>query len=287
MSVEIIQSRLLTYNSETLLEQENALKEIVQEIALAALSRMEFFRIAAFQGGTCLRILYGLERFSEDLDFILEQPDDQFSWDFYIKNMREEFNAYGFDLDVKERPKNDSTVKTAFLKTDSKGGFLIIKDLRTNNLQLRIKLEIDTNPPLGSTYEFKYLDFPLPFAVKVQDMPSLFAGKCHALLCREYVKGRDWFDFSWYIARGAPINLNFLSHAINQAGPWKKQEAHVTKEWVIAQLEQKIRSIDWSDAQKDVARFLKPRELKTLQLWSQDFFLSRLDRMSFLHRAVS
>ncbi|NNM58411.1 MAG: nucleotidyl transferase AbiEii/AbiGii toxin family protein [Legionellales bacterium] len=237
MSVEIIQSRLLTYNSQTLLEQENALKEIVQEIALAALSRADFFRMAAFQGGTCLRILYGLERFSEGLDFTLEKPDDQFTWDNYIKNMREEFNAYGFDLEVKQRSKNDNAVKTAFLKTDSKGGFLIIKDLRTNNPQLRIKLEIDTNPPSGSTYELKYLDFPLPYSIKTQDMSSLFAGKCHALLCREYVKGRDWYDFSWYIARRTPINLTLLSNAINQKGCWENQEIGVTKAWVLGSVD--------------------------------------------------
>jgi predicted nucleotidyltransferase component of viral defense system len=279
MSVEIIQSRLLTYKSQSLLEQENALKEIIQEIALSALSRVDFFRIAAFQDGTCLRILYGLERFSEDLDFVLEKPDNQFVWDNYVKNMREEFNAYGFDLEIKQRPQNNNTVKTAFLKTDSKGGFLIIKDLRTNNPQLRIKLEIDTNPPAGSTYELKYLDFPLPFSVKTQDMPSLFAGKCHALLCREYVKGRDWYDFSWYVARKTPINLTLLSNAINQAGSWKNQEIDVKKEWLIVQLGKKIRAIDWDEAKKDVARFLKPRELETLDLWSQDFFLSRLQKL--------
>jgi predicted nucleotidyltransferase component of viral defense system len=279
MSVEIIQSRLLTYQSQTVLEQENALKEIIQEIALAALSRMDFFRAAAFQGGTCLRILYGLERFSEDLDFVLEQPDKQFEWDHYIQNMREEFNAYGLDLEVKQRKKNDNSVKTAFLKADSQGGFLIIKDLRTNNPQLRIKLEIDTNPPAGSTYELKYLDFPLPYSIKTQDLPSLFAGKCHALLCREYVKGRDWYDFSWYIARTTPINLHLLTNAINQAGHWKNQDINITKDWVVTQLEKKIRTIDWDSAKKDVARFLKPRELKTLDLWSQEFFLSRVQKL--------
>lgn len=249
----------------------------IQEIAL---SRTDFFRIAAFQGGACLRILYGLERFSEDLDFVLEKPDNQFEWDHYIKNMKEEFNVYGFDLAVTPRPKNDKAVRSAFLRTDSKGGFLVINDLRTNNPKLRIKLEIDTNPPLGSGYELKYLDFPLPFSIKTQDMPSLFAGKCYALLCRDYLKGRDWYDFSWYISRKIPINLTLLSNALYQMGHWKNQKIQMAKAWVIGQLEKKILSIEWDDAKKDVASFLKHRELETLNLWSQDFFLSRLQKLS-------
>src|ERR1700722_9961333 len=130
MNMNIIQERLRAYNCETLLEQENALKEIMQEIALLGLSRAGFFRQAAFQGGTCLRILYGLERFSEDLDFVLIKPDANFAWRAYIENMREEFSAYGYNLEVENRKNTEKVVKTAFLKADSQGGIMIIKDLR-------------------------------------------------------------------------------------------------------------------------------------------------------------
>src|SRR5579862_4638448 len=147
MSVEIIQQRLLDYDCKTVNDQDNALKEIAQEIALMGLSRAGFFRIAAFQGGTCLRILYGLERFSEDLDFVLEKPDKKFNWEMYVKNMREEFSAYGYALEITNRTKLDKVVRTAFLKADSEGGILIIKDSRSNRPKLQIKLEIDTNPP--------------------------------------------------------------------------------------------------------------------------------------------
>ncbi len=183
MSVSIIQEKLLSYQCKTVLEQENALKEITQEIALMGLSRTGFFREAAFQGGACLRILYGLERFSEDLDFVLEKADKNFNWDKYIRNMHEEFKVYGFTLEVKERSNLENSVKIAFLKADSVGGILTIKDSRTNKPKLKIKLEIDAHPPAGSTYELKYLDFPFPYSIKTQDLPSLFAGKCHALLC--------------------------------------------------------------------------------------------------------
>lgn len=281
MSVEMIQQKLLTYQCKTILDQENALKEIAQEIALMALSRSGFFRIAAFQGGTCLRILYGLERFSEDLDFVLENPDKHFNWDIYIKSMREEFSAYGYILEVSNKTKLDKTIKTAFLKADSVGGILLLKDARTNRPKLQIKLEIDTNPPEGSLFEIKYLDFPLSYSIKTQDVSSLFASKCHALLCREYTKGRDWYDFTWYVSRGIPINFALLNNAIAQAGPWAKSKITVTPEWFWEELKNKIAHTDWKTAKLDVARFLKPRALPALDVWSNDFFLSRVEKSSY------
>ena len=279
MSIDVIQNRLLTYQSQTILEQEHALKEITQEIALLALARAGFFRVAAFQGGTCLRILYGLERFSEDLDFVLEKPDHQFNWTTYLNTMRDEFNAYGFTLEINDKRKLDRAIQTAFLKADSVGGLLVIKDIRTQHTKLKIKLEIDTNPPDSSTYELKYLDFPLPYSIKTQDLSSLFASKIHALLCRPYVKGRDWYDFIWYVARKTPINFALLSHAINQAGPWQGHNIIVNSTWFLNELKTKIESIDWRAAKKDVARFLRARELTTLELWSKDFFLSRAEKL--------
>jgi predicted nucleotidyltransferase component of viral defense system len=280
MSVEVIQKKLLTYQCQTVLDQENALKEIVQEIALMALSRAGFFRVAAFQGGTCLRILYGLQRFSEDLDFVLEKPDKNFNWDKYIKTMREEFSAYGYTLEVTNKTKLDKTVRTAFLKADSEGGILVLKDARTNRPKCQFKLEIDTNPPGGSEYELKYLDFPLPYSVQTQDLPSLFAGKSHALLCRDYTKGRDWYDFSWYVSRKVFINFSLLNKAIEQGGPWKDQNIPVTPDWFLQELKTKINSMDWDDAKKDVARFLRPRELASLDVWSKEFFISRADKLA-------
>jgi predicted nucleotidyltransferase component of viral defense system len=262
------------------LDQENALKEIAQEIALMALSRAGFFRVAAFQGGTCLRILYGLERFSEDLDFILEKTNTSFNWDEYIKNMHNEFNAYGYTLEVINKAKLDKAVKVAFLKADSQGGMLVLKDLRTNRPKLQIKLEIDTDPPDGSSYELKYLDFPLPYSVQTQDLPSLFAGKIHALLCRDYTKGRDWYDFIWYVSRQTLVNISFLKKAIDQAGPWKNQDLAVSWDWLLSQLKTKINNTNWDDAKKDVMRFLRPKEVASLEVWRKEFFISRVDKLA-------
>lgn len=280
MSVEVIKQKLLTYQCQTVLEQENALKEIAQEIALMALSRAGFFRVAAFQGGTCLRILYGLERFSEDLDFVLEKPDKTFDWTAYVKGMREEFAAYGYTLEVVNKSKLDKAVKIAFLKADSEGGILVLNDNRLNKLKLQIKLEIDTNPPANSSYELKYLDFPLPYSVQTQDLSSLFASKTHALLCREYTKGRDWFDFVWYVTMQTSINFALLSSAINQNGPWQGQGILVTPHWLLQELKVKINAIDWKDAKSDIARFLRPRQLSSINVWSKEFFFSRVDKLT-------
>ena len=280
MSVAVIQEKLLSYQCATVLEQEHALKEIAQEIALMALARAGFFRIAAFQGDTCLRILYGLERFSEDLDFVLEHPNPTFGWENYCKDMSEEFNAYGFSLEVADRQKLGNTIKITFLKADSRGGILILKDARTNKPKLKIKLEIDTNPPNGSGYELKYLDFPLPYSIRTQNLPSLFAGKCHALLSRPYIKGRDWYDFVWYVSRKTPINFELLNNALVQAGPWKGEDFHVSAAWLLKELATKIQEIDWNATKKDIMRFIRGKELATLDLWSQDFFLSRLDKLA-------
>lgn len=279
MSVEIIQQKLLTYQCQTIIEQENALKEIAQEIALMALSRAGFFKVAAFQGGTCLRILYKLQRFSEDLDFVLEQPDPYFDWESYVKTMTEEFSAYGYLLEVINKKKLHKTIKTAFLKANSEGSILVLKDIRTNRKKLQIKLEIDIDPPMGSNYELKYLDFPLIYSIRTQDCSSLFASKIHALLCRPYIKGRDWYDFIWYVSRQTAINFLLLTNALQQAGPFKGQNILVNTTWLQKALNNKINSIDWDDAKKDIANFLQLRELSTLNLWSVEFFVSRVDKL--------
>ena len=239
-----------------------------------------FPRCCFSRWGHVCEFLYGLERFSEDLDFVLVKPDVNFDWGKYIENMCEEFSGYGYTLEVENRKKSEKAVKIAFLKADSQGGILIIKDAHSNRPKLKIKLEIDTNPPAGSQYELKYLDFPLAYSIKTLNLPSLFAGKCHDLLCREYIKGRDWYDFNWYIARQTTINFDLLSHAIQQAGPWKDEKIHVISAWLLDQLEIKITAMDWKMVKQDVIRFLKPREVAMLEIWSKDFFMSRLEKLS-------
>ena len=282
MSIKIIQERLENYHCASTQEEDRALREITQEIALAALSRSDFFKKAIFHGGTALRILHSLQRFSEDIDFMLMEPSASFRWEIYLKNMSAEFEAYGFSIRVEDRSDADETVKKAFLKENSIGKILMLKHpLRTGtSKQIVVKFEIDTNPPKGSRFETKHLDFPFSCPVTVHDLPSLFAGKCSALLCREFLKGRDWFDFVWYAGRKPQLNFKLLSNALDQQGPWKEQHISTDKTWLIREMEKKIASIDWEKARKDVARFVKPRELQTLQLWNREFMMECLQKMA-------
>ncbi len=275
MEIRIIEERIKEYKPGGKEEELNAFKEIAQEIILSALSRAEFFKYAAFQGGTCLRIVYGLNRFSEDMDFVLLQPDKNFKWDQFFHEIALEFSGYGLQLEVKDRSKTEDAVKKAFLKEHSFGQVLKLIYARTrSDVQVvNIKLEIDTNPPTGFGYETKIITFPEPFSIVTQDLPSLFSGKIHALLCREYTKGRDWFDFVWYMSRKTEINLLNLQNALIQQGPWKGKELNIDNRWVNEKLREKIESIDWEAAKKDIKPFLRDRQLRTLDLWNREFFL--------------
>ncbi len=279
MSVKIIQNRLDSYNCKTDLEEEQALREITQEVSLAALSRTDFFKSAAFQGGTCLRIFYGSNRFSEDFDFLLKKPDGSFNLSPYLNKVSDELDAYGYKLELSDRSKEGGTVKKAFIKNSSIGKILRLKYLKPDRSmrKIRIKFEVDTNPPAGSNYEVKYMDFPFVSSVTVQDLPSLFAGKIHAMLCRDYVKGRDWYDFIWYTSRGTGINYRFLASALKQQGPWRGEDMEVGSRWVLEALREKIITLDWKKAREDIRRFLQPSELASLELWSQELFLDRLE----------
>ncbi len=281
MSVAIIQDRLDRYGCRSTLEEDQALREITQEIALAALGRTDFFQKAAFQGGTCLRIFHSLDRFSEDLDFALQKPVASFSLKVYLDALARELAAYGYELELDDRSKAGQAVRMAFLKDDSLGRLLRLsyKPASGPARKLRIKLEVDTNPPAGASFETRYLDFPFPSAACVCDLPSLFAGKLHALLCREYLKGRDWYDFIWYTARRTPVNHALLSSALNQLGPWRGQSVQTTRDWCITQLRTKIQATDWKQAREDVHRFLKSHEQPSLALWSRPFFLAQCDQL--------
>ena len=282
MSVRMIQDRLNGYACRSTLEEEQALREITQEIVLAGLGRTDFFQHAAFQGGTCLRIFHGLNRFSEDLDFALQTPDAEFALRPYLDALTKELTAYGYVLEMDDRSKANQALRMAFLKDDSVGKLLELACRPTvgPSRKLRIKLEVDANPPVGATFETTYLDFPFPSAVRVFDPPSLFAGKVHALLCREYLKGRDWYDFIWYTSRRTPVNYELLAAALMQLGPWQGQDLDIDRDWCVEQLRAKIEETDWPQARGDVRRFLKPDELPSLELWGKEFFLGQTEKLT-------
>lgn len=281
MTVQIIQQQLDSFNCKNNTQEKNAIREITQEVVLAALSRSDFFAHATFLGGTCLRIVHGLNRFSEDLDFLLREPTPEFNLNDYLPNLMNELADFGYELEVTEKDKTESAVKKAFLKDSSLAKALTLKHVsKTGKLaKIKIKFEVDTNPPAGGGAELNYLDFPYAAELVTLDLPSLFAGKMHALLCRTYTKGRDWYDFIWYIRNQVAINYGFLTSAINQQGPWSGQEITVNTDWVKKELAAKINSIDWKEAIEDVRRFVPENEQPSLDIWSSALFLSLLDKL--------
>lgn len=243
-----------------------------------ALSRNGFFDQAEFHGGTALRILYKLQRFSEDLDFVLLKPNQNFSLTPYLEKITNELSAFGYEVEINDRSKANKTVKSAFLKDDSIGKVLTLQSHYPKK-KIKIKLEMDTSTPLQATTEIKYLSFPSPFSILAKDLPSVFSGKLHALLCRNYIKGRDWYDFIWLVAQQTKINFDLLSNALDQTGPWENQKIQVTSSWLKTNLAAKINSIDWKKATSDVAPFIKSHEQAGLEIWGDDFFIDQLNKL--------
>ena len=256
-----------------------ALREILQEIALLGLWRSKFFDKAAFYGGTALRILYGLDRFSEDLDFSLLKPADDFDLSRYIGALEKEIQSFGFEVSLTTRGKNASSpIQSAFLKANTMKQLLVIETADRIVRQIpkgqviKIKIEIDTNPPPDFETESKYLLHPIPFPVKTFVLPDLFAGKMHAVLCRQWksrVKGRDWYDLVWYISNHPRLHLRHLEQRMIQSGHLKEGE-HLTNDKFSDLLERTIEKLNVKQARTEVESFVKPPE--ALEVWSKEFF---------------
>jgi predicted nucleotidyltransferase component of viral defense system len=277
----MIEQKLSTYSISNEVEEKQALREITQEIILSSLGRIGFFNKAAFQGGTCLRIFYGLNRFSEDLDFTLLKQDSEFRWKDYLERVAHDVAEFGYEMEITDREDTETPVRFAFLKDEAIGKILQLQYAGKTSIlgKIRIKLEIDTNPPSGSQYEVKYLDFPFLSPVTLQDPATLFAGKIHALLCRNYVKGRDWYDFIWYTSRRTPVNYRYLEMALQQTGPWKDTEVHINREWLHSALHKRINNIDWLKARRDVMRFIPVKEQFSIELWNSEVFIQQLEKI--------
>lgn len=276
----IFEEKIKEYSIMSVIDQENVLQELVQQHVLASLSRAGFFSRtqAVFHGGTCLRIIYGMNRFSEDLDFFLKQPDPDFSWTFYLDHILKDGAGEGLHFTVTDKTKEEAAVKKAFLRTDSLGKVLLL-DLpfeRDARKSIKVKLEIDVNPPMGSRNETRYIAFPVIAAITAQSLESGFAMKLSALLGRVYTKGRDWYDFIWYIGKKIVPDLKLLQNSLNQQGPWAGRKLRISPDWLEMGLKKRITEIDWDTARQDVQRFLPLREQETLRLWEREFFLHHL-----------
>jgi len=273
--MDIVDEMLSRFPRETEAEKNNALREVMQEIALAGLQRAGFFEKAAFYGGTCLRIFHGLPRYSEDLDFSLLAADKDFRLSPYFDKLIEAFAALGFDVEISEKFKTaDTDIASAFLKKSASRYDISIRSQKT----LKIKFEVDTDPPLGFATEQKLLLQPYSLYVNCFGLSDLFAGKVHALLFRQWknrIKGRDWYDFEWYVRKGVPLNRQHLAIRATQSGHWP-EAAEMTAAQLADLLHDRIEKIDLVSARADVDRFIKSPE--QLAIWSKNYFHDLADR---------
>ncbi len=270
---------LARYECRTVADYINSLREIMQEIALLGLWRSKFFERAAFYGGSALRILYGLDRYSEDLDFSLLSPMPDFDLSRYSQALQREIQSFGLDVSVTKKDKHENNpVQSAFLKVNTLKKMLVIEAAEEIVRQiprgqvLKVKLEIDTDPPLGFNTENKYLLQPIPYSVKTFTLPDLFAGKMHAVLCRQWrnrVKGRDWYDLVWYAANHPRLRLRHLELRMRQTGHLEEQE-NLTKEKLFVLMSAAVEKLNVEQARREVTPFVNNPE--ALTVWSKEFF---------------
>ena len=283
----IINQMLDKYEIKNTNDEINALKEIIQEIVLSGLSRGRFFDEAAFYGGTALRIFYNLDRFSEDLDFALLFPNKDFDLGKYFNYIEKELNAYGLNLNIRTKQKSlDSNITSAFVKGDTLE--LILKFFpveQSHNYDhilknIKIKFEVDINPPSGATYQEQYKLLPSPHQIKLYDKESLFAGKIHAILCRNWktrTKGRDLYDYIFFLANNTNVNIELVKNkliASKYIEANSRFDINTLKELLI----KKFNEIDYNEAKEDVMPFIK--NVDSLNLWNKEFFISITENLN-------
>ena len=276
---KIIEQMLKQHKTDTILDKKNSIKEVLQEITLCGLSRAGFFNVAAFYGGTALRIFHGLERFSEDLDFSLKKADAEFDFHKYLPILEKEIRSYGlnFKAEIKEKT-IDSNILSAFLKGSTKEHMLSFyaEDNSSSSIgpneRIKLKFEVDINPPDYAVFETKYSLLPIPYEICLYDMPSLFAGKIHAVICRGWknrVKGRDLYDYIFYLSRGTAVNLKHLSSRLKQSG-FVFANDKIQLEELKSILCKRFEEIDYAGARQDVIPFIK--NSGELDVWKPGFF---------------
>lgn len=281
-----LQDMLEAYHPKTPTDYQNAAREVVQEIALLGLWRGGFFEHAAFYGGTALRIFHGMRRFSEDLDFTLITEQDATRLERYLSGIATELAAWGFTFDAEARSEGSRTgIESAFLKGNTQLNLLhigappILARQLPSDQKLQIKLELDLRPPSSATTEVRTQLLPSPYQVTLYDLGSLFAGKLHAVLCRGWksrIKGRDFYDFVWYVGRKITPNLAHLDARMRQSGHWSGEA--ISLDTLRRLLAERIEVIDFRKAAEEVRAFLHdPREL---DLWSKEFFLELTARIA-------
>ena len=274
MKNEIYDNMLSAYDMATEQQKRNAIFEVNQQVILAGLYNGGFFDVAAFYGGTCLRIFHGLQRFSEDMDFSLLAPDDKFDFTKYFQPIIDEFAIVGREVEIKKKDKKGfGKVESAFLKDNTD-----VYDVSfQTDKSIKIKIEVDTQPPLNFRTEQKLLLQPRSFMTRCFTLPDLFAGKMHALVYRGWknrVKGRDWYDLEWYVRHNVPLDFAHLAERVRQFN-----NVEIRQEEFMAQLKERLLSANINQVKSDVLPFV--RNPKELDIWSNDYFVQLADIMKF------
>lgn len=283
----IIEQIVKSYNTSTIDETKAIVREIVQSIVLIGLSRSDFFNKASFYGGTALRIFYDLNRYSDDLDFTLNDVNPNFSIEPYIDKIKEVALSYGLDLEIFTKNKKVETpIESAFAKLNTYQTFIslklndkIISSLHKDEI-IKVKFEIDRNPALGFKTESKWLDIPEFAQVIVLDEPSLFSGKLHAILCRNYrnnVKGRDYYDFLFYIQKRVKPNMTYLKNKLVET---KKidESADFNINTLKAMLKEQFELVDFNQIKNDAMRFVLKNE--DLSFYSKELFIQMVEKLN-------
>jgi predicted nucleotidyltransferase component of viral defense system len=281
-----IEQMLERYACRTRDDYVSALREILQQVALLGLWRGKFFEHAALYGGTALRVLYGLDRYSEDLDFSLLKPAADFSLGSYAEALRRELASFGFEVSFENRKRNFRTaIESAFLKANTLQQLIVINASATATRPphagevLKIKLEVDPDPPDGFETGSRAVLLPVPFAVRAYSLPDLFAGKMHAVLCRKWktrVKGRDWYDLVWYLGHHPQLRLSHLESRMRHSGDWTGP-TRLSRADLIERLGSAIARLDVAQIRQEVDRYVKDKS--SLDLWSQEFFLQIVEQL--------
>lgn len=274
MSNQIFNQMLSAYEQTTEQQKRNAIFEINQQVILAGLYHGGFFDLAAFYGGTCLRIFHGLQRFSEDMDFSLLAPNENFDFTNYFQPIIDEFAMIGREVEIKKKDKKSfGKVESAFLKDNTDVYDVTFQTEKS----IKIKIEVDTQPPLKFNTEQKLLMLPESFMARCFTLPDLFAGKMHALVYRAWknrVKGRDWYDFEWYIRHQIPLDF---THLAERALQFNGEE--ITKDSFLEKLKERLSSADINQVKADVLPFV--RNTRELDIWSNDYFLQLANMIKF------
>ena len=266
MKNEIFDNMLSRYDLTTEQHKRNAIFEVNQQVILAGLYAGGFFEEAAFYGGTCLRIFHGLQRFSEDMDFSMLAQDENFDFTKYFPAIIDAFALVGREVEITKKDKKGfGKVESAFLKDNTDVYDVTFQPEKS----IKIKIEVDTCPPLNIKTEQKLLLQPHSFMTRCFTLPDLLAGKMHALVYRTWknrVKGRDWYDFEWYVRHNVPLDFTHLAERCRQ---FNNEE--ITPELFKEKLIERLSTADIKQVKADVLPFV--RNPKELDIWSNDYFM--------------